>query len=93
MDILGSVALLLAFLAAVYAFVAGIVGIVTRRPLITKSARNAGMAIFGLVILAAACLEFHRLLCQFGHSLVVSILTGGRHRKREKPRLGPQASR
>ena len=41
-----------------YAFVAGIVGIVTRRPLLTKSARNAGMAVFGLVTLAAACLEY-----------------------------------
>ena len=58
MDILGSVALLLAFLAAVYALVAGIVGIVTRRPLVIKSARNAGMAVFVLVAIAAASLEY-----------------------------------
>ena len=58
MDILGSFALLLAFLAAVYAFVAGIVGIVTRRVLLTKSARNAGMAVFVLVTLAVGCLEY-----------------------------------
>ncbi|MFZ0520429.1 MAG: heme lyase CcmF/NrfE family subunit [Candidatus Acidiferrales bacterium] len=58
MDILGSLALLLAFLAAVYAVVAGIVGIVTRRILLTKSARNAGMAVFVLVTLAVGCLEY-----------------------------------
>jgi cytochrome c-type biogenesis protein CcmF len=57
-DILGSLALLLAFLAAVYAVVAGIVGIVTRRVLLKKSARNAGMAVFVLVTVAVACLEF-----------------------------------
>jgi cytochrome c-type biogenesis protein CcmF len=57
-DILGSVSLLLAFLAAVYALVAGIIGIVTRRPLITKSARHAGMAVFGLVVIGTACLEY-----------------------------------
>ncbi|MGC1968780.1 MAG: heme lyase CcmF/NrfE family subunit [Candidatus Acidiferrales bacterium] len=58
MDILGSLALLLAFLAAVYAVIAGIVGIVTRRVLLTKSARNAGMAVFVLVTIAVGCLEF-----------------------------------
>ncbi len=58
MDILGSLALLLAFLAAVYAVVAGIVGILTRRTLLTKSARNAGMAVFALVTVAVACLEY-----------------------------------
>ena len=58
MDIFGSFALLLAFLAAVYAFVAGIVGIVTRRTALTKSARNAGMAVFGLITLAVASLEY-----------------------------------
>ena len=58
MDIFGSFSLLLAFLAAVYAFVAGIIGIVTRRTSLTKSARNAGMAVFGLVTLAVASLEY-----------------------------------
>jgi cytochrome c-type biogenesis protein CcmF len=58
LDIFGSFALLLAFLAAVYAFVAGILGIATRRILLTKSARNAGMAVFGLVTLAVASLEY-----------------------------------
>ncbi len=58
MDIFGSFALLLALLAAVYAFAAGIAGILTRRALLTKSARNAGMAVFGLVTLAVASLEY-----------------------------------
>ena len=58
MDIFGSFALLLAFLAAVYAFGAGIAGILTRRTLLTKSARNAGMAVFVLVTLAVASLEY-----------------------------------
>ena len=58
MDIFGSFALLLALLAAAYAFAAGITGILTRRTLLTKSARNAGMAICGLVTLAVAALEY-----------------------------------
>jgi cytochrome c-type biogenesis protein CcmF len=57
-DIFGSFALLLALGAAVYALVAGIVGILTRRAALTKSARNAGMAVFGLVTLAVASLEY-----------------------------------
>ncbi|MGB0036782.1 MAG: heme lyase CcmF/NrfE family subunit [Candidatus Acidiferrales bacterium] len=58
MDIFGSFALTLALLAAVYAFAAGIAGILTRRTLLTKSARNAGMAVFVLVTLAVASLEY-----------------------------------
>ena len=58
MDIFGSFALLLAFLFAVYALVAGIVGILTRRALVTKSALNAGMAVCGLVALTVATLEY-----------------------------------
>ncbi|MGH9574992.1 MAG: heme lyase CcmF/NrfE family subunit [Candidatus Acidiferrales bacterium] len=58
MDIFGSFALLLALIAAVYAFVAGIAGIVTHRPLLIKSARNAGMAVCVLVALAVATLEY-----------------------------------
>jgi len=55
-DIIGSFALILALLAAGYALVGGIIGIRSRRPLLIKSARNAGMAIFFLVTLAVACL-------------------------------------
>lgn len=56
MDIIGSFALILALLAAAYALVAGIIGIRTRRPLLIKSARNAGLAIFPLVTIAVASL-------------------------------------
>ena len=41
-----------------YAFVGGIAGILTRRALLTKSALNAGMAVFGLVTLAVGSLEY-----------------------------------
>jgi cytochrome c-type biogenesis protein CcmF len=57
LDILGSFALLLAFLVAVYAFIAGLMGIFARRPLLTRSAQNAGMAVFFLVLTAVASLE------------------------------------
>ncbi|MGH9733981.1 MAG: heme lyase CcmF/NrfE family subunit [Candidatus Acidiferrales bacterium] len=58
MDILGSFALLLALIVAAYAFFGGIAGIVTRRALLKKSALNAGMAVFFLVTIAVAVLEF-----------------------------------
>jgi cytochrome c-type biogenesis protein CcmF len=57
-DVFGSFALLLAFLAAVYAFAGGLIGIYTRKQLLTKSARHAGMAVFGLVTLAVGSLEY-----------------------------------
>jgi len=57
-DIFGSFALVLALVVAVYAFVAGISGIVTRRTLLTKSAQHAGMAVFALVTLAVATIEY-----------------------------------
>jgi cytochrome c-type biogenesis protein CcmF len=57
-DIFGSFALLLALLAAVYAFLGGIAGIITRHPLLIKSARNAGLAVCVLVGLAVATLEY-----------------------------------
>jgi cytochrome c-type biogenesis protein CcmF len=57
-DIFGSFSLLLALIAAVYAIVAGIIAIRTRNPLLTKSARHAGIAVFLLVTLAVACVEY-----------------------------------
>ncbi|MGD1211211.1 MAG: heme lyase CcmF/NrfE family subunit [Candidatus Acidiferrales bacterium] len=72
MDVFGSFALLLAFLAAVYAFGAGIAGILTRRALLTKSARNAGMAVFGLVTLAVASLEYFFFTDNFSLAYVAS---------------------
>jgi cytochrome c-type biogenesis protein CcmF len=71
-DIFGSFALLLAFLVAVYAFVAGIAGIITRRTLLTKSAHNAGMAVFGLVTLAVASLEYFFLTDNFSMEYVAA---------------------
>jgi cytochrome c-type biogenesis protein CcmF len=64
-DIVGSFALLLAFLAALYAFCAGIAGIITRRPLLIKSARNAGMSVFFLVAFAVATVEYFFLTNNF----------------------------
>ncbi len=72
MDVFGSFALLLAFLAAVYAFGAGIAGILTRRALLTKSARNAGMAVFGLITLAVASLEYFFFTDNFSLAYVAS---------------------
>ena len=48
MDIFGSFALILALIAAVYAVGVGIAAIRTRNPLLTKSARNAGMSVVSL---------------------------------------------
>jgi len=72
LDIVGSFALLLAFLAAVYAFAAGIAAVITRKPLLIKSARNAGMAVFGLVTLAVACLEYLFFTDNFSMAYVVA---------------------
>ena len=72
MDIFGSFALLLAFVAAVYAFAAGIAGILMRRSLLTKSARNAGMAVFGLVTLAVGALEYFFFTDDFSMAYVVA---------------------
>ena len=72
MDILGSFSLLLAFLAAVYAIGAGIAGIVARKTLLTKSARNAGMAVFVLVTLAVACLEYYFFTDNFSMAYVAA---------------------
>jgi cytochrome c-type biogenesis protein CcmF len=71
-DIFGSFALLLAFLAAVYAFGAGIAGILMRRTLLTKSARNAGMAVFVLVTLAVASLEYFFFTDDFSMAYVAA---------------------
>jgi len=70
LDIFGSFALLVALGAAVYAFGGGIAGILTRRPLLTKTARNAGMAVFGLVTLAVATIEYGFFTDDFSLSYV-----------------------
>src|SRR5258708_19952189 len=58
MDVFGSFALLLAFLCAGYAFVGGIAAILTRHPLLIKSARQAGIATCGLIFLATGSLVY-----------------------------------
>ena len=58
MDLFGSFALLLAFLCGIYAFGGGIAAIVTRRPLLIKSARNAGMAVCVLIWLGFGSLAY-----------------------------------
>jgi len=72
LDILGSFSLLLAFLAAVYAICAGVAGIVTRKTLLAKSARNAGMAVFVLVTLVVACLEYYFFTDNFSMAYVAA---------------------
>ncbi len=58
MDVFGSFALVLAFVCAVYAIVGGIAAIVTRHPLLIKSARHAGMATCCLIFTATFSLEY-----------------------------------
>src|SRR5260370_31188838 len=57
-DVFGSFALLLAFICAAYAFVGGIAAILTRHPLLIKSARQAGIATCGLIFLATGSLVY-----------------------------------
>jgi cytochrome c-type biogenesis protein CcmF len=57
-DVLGSFALLAALVTAAYALTAGIAAIITRKPLLIKSARNAGMALFPLVSVSVASLVY-----------------------------------
>ena len=58
MDVFGSFALILAFICAVYAFAGGIAAILTRHPLLVKSARQAGIATCGLIFLATLSLVY-----------------------------------
>jgi cytochrome c-type biogenesis protein CcmF len=70
-DLFGSFSLLLAFLCALYAISAGIFGILKRRTLLLRSARNAGMAVCVLVWLAMGSLAFLFLSDNFSISYVV----------------------
>jgi len=72
LDIFGSFALILALLAAVYGFAAGLAGILTRRTLLTKSALNAGMAVFALVTLAVGSLEYFFFTDNFSMAYVAA---------------------
>src|ERR1700719_2396830 len=58
MYLFGSYALLLAFALAIYAIAGGIAAVITRRPLLIKSARNAGFAVCALIWLAFGSLVY-----------------------------------
>ena len=72
MDVFGSFALVLAFVCAVYAIVGGIAAIVTRHPLLVKSARHAGMATCCLIFTATFSLEYLFFTDNFSAAYVVS---------------------
>ncbi len=72
MDVFGSFALVLAFVCAVYAFGGGIAAIVTRHPLLIKSARQAGIATCCLIFLATLSLEYLFFSDNFSIAYVVS---------------------
>ncbi len=72
MDVFGSFALVLAFICAVYAFVGGIAAILTRHPLLIKSARQAGIATCCLIFLATLSLEYLFFTDNFSVAYVVA---------------------
>ena len=72
MDVFGSFALVLAFVCAIYAFGGGIAAIVTRHPLLIKSARQAGIATCCLIFLATLSLEYLFFSDNFSIAYVVS---------------------
>jgi cytochrome c-type biogenesis protein CcmF len=71
LDLFGSFALLLAFLCGLYAFGGGIAAIATRKPLLIKSARNAGMAVCVLIWLGFASLAYLFFTDNFSMAYVV----------------------
>src|SRR5208283_3983946 len=72
MDVFGSFTLLLAFVCAVYAFVGGIAAILTRHPLLVKSARQAGIATCALIFIGTFSLEYLLFSDNFSVAYVVS---------------------
>jgi cytochrome c-type biogenesis protein CcmF len=72
MDVFGSFALLLAFVCALYAFVGGIAAIITRHPLLIKSARQAGIAVCGLIFTATLSLVYLFFTDNYSVAYVVS---------------------
>ena len=72
MDVFGSFALILAFVCAVYAFVGGIAAIVTRHPLLIKSARQAGIAVCALIFTATLSLVYLFFSDNYSVAYVVS---------------------
>ncbi len=72
MDVFGSFALILAFVCALYAFVGGIAAIITRHPLLIKSARQAGIAVCGLIFTATLSLVYLFFTDNYSVAYVVS---------------------
>jgi cytochrome c-type biogenesis protein CcmF len=72
MDVFGSFALVLAFVCALYAFVGGIAAIITRHPLLIKSARQAGIAVCGLIFTATLSLVYLFFTDNYSVAYVVS---------------------
>ena len=72
MDVFGSFALILAFVCALYAFVGGIAAIITRHPLLIKSARQAGIALCGLIFTATFSLVYLFFTDNYSVAYVVS---------------------
>jgi cytochrome c-type biogenesis protein CcmF len=71
-DVFGSFALILAFVCAAYAIVGGIAAIVTRHPLLIKSARQAGLATCALIFLATGSLVYLFFSDNFSVAYVVA---------------------
>src|SRR5215467_1915981 len=72
MDVFGSFALLLAFVCAVYAFVGGIFAILTRHPLLIKSARQSGIAVCALIFVSTFSLVYLFFSDNYSVAYVVS---------------------
>ncbi|MGA2481764.1 MAG: heme lyase CcmF/NrfE family subunit [Candidatus Acidiferrales bacterium] len=72
MDLFGSFALILAFICALYAIGGGIGAILTRKPLLIKSARHAGMAVCVLIFLATGSLIYLFFTDNFSVAYVVA---------------------
>ncbi len=72
MDVFGSFALLLAFVCALYALTGGIAAILTRHPLLIKSARQAGIAACCLIFLATFSVVYLFVTDNFSMAYVVS---------------------
>src|SRR5215471_1904825 len=72
MDVFGSFALILAFVCALYAFVGGIAAIITRHPLLIKSARQSGLATCGLIFVSTLSLVYLFFSDNYSVAYVVS---------------------
>jgi cytochrome c-type biogenesis protein CcmF len=71
-DVFGSFALLLAFVCALYALAGGIAAILTRHPLLIKSARQAGIAACALIFLATFSVVYLFVTDNFSMAYVAS---------------------